>query len=543
VGKSKPAGPTLVESELELLRKNKITGQALLEMTEETFSKAGFPLGPAIVLAKAVEALKPPTGSTNMFKLWNSLLAGDYKEEDGIIHLPDGVHWLTEPESLLFLRDCHLGLYDIISRLSAPQELERGVVITGNPGIGKSWLLSYCLYRFAKEKKIVFFESVRTDERWLFKPDGTVTQIEGTRWPPETRDPKTYFLFDPYGGLAPREPRRVGAFTIVASSPDKRNFKEFAKQTGSQKFYMPCWTWSEIEKVIPYLRCDRETARKRYEMFGGILRYIVGNDQWKVELDNAIKSTTFLELQRSVGGAEMLSSVSHKILQYQVDDSYRSTNVRFASKYIAEQVTQRLAETERSGLLHFLYLSRNEPVLAVIRGCFFETIAHSILCKGGKFPVRHLSTGNEEIIELPTLKEERFSVLGPDCFREGTYARPLSDKFSAFDSFGTTESGQTRAFQITVNQAHGLNYNGVYAVLALKKPLDVYFVVPSDKFDSFPKQTISKKDNVQKVIDNMEETEEIKEDVIRKSPGRPRKEYPELEQLVMQYVLSIKIAE
>ena len=431
-----------------------------------------------------------PSDSSNMYRLWNALLSGQYKEEEGVVRLSDdNIYWLTEPSPLLFVRKCHADLFDIVMGLYKPQLPGRGIVITGNPGIGKSWFLSYCLLRLANEKRTVFFESVRTDERWLFKPDGTVTQIKGD-WPLETGDPSTVFLFDPYGG-APREPERVTAFTVVASSPNEQNFKEFAKQTGSQKFYMPCWTWDEIELILPHLPFEPERARQRYEKFGGIPRYIFGTEKWDRELDDAIAITTCSDLYRSVGGPEMLKSASHKVLQYKVDiPSYEKSHVIFASDYVSKKVAQKLDEREHAELIRIVRYAR-DPNLSFIRGCLLESLAHTEICKGGQFRVRHLETGDEEILEFPPLVEKKFNELDSNCFQTGTYARPISKRFPAFDSFGNYET-EPKTFQITTNESHGLNYNGVSAVLKLRKPLDIFFVVPPDKFKTFPKQRITK---------------------------------------------------
>lgn len=432
-----------------------------------------------------------PSDSSNMYKLWNALLSGQYKEEEGVVRLSDdNINWLTEPSPLLFVRKCHVDLFDIIMGLYKPQLPERGIVITGNPGIGKSWFLSYCLLRLANEKKTVFFESVRRDERWLFKPDGTATQIKGD-WPLETEDPSTVFLFDPYGG-APREPKRVTAFTVVASSPDKRNFKEFAKQTGSRKFYMPCWTWDEIELILPHLPFEPERSRQRYEKFGGIPHYIFDTkEDWDRELDDAIAITSCSDLYQSIGGPEMLRSVSHKVLQYKVDiPSYKKSHVIFASDYVSERIVQRLAEREHAELVKFVKYVR-DPVISVVRGNLFESLAHTELCKGGQFRVRNLETGVEDNDVFPPLVEKYFDKLDLDCFQAGTYARPRSKQFTALDSFGNYEKGP-KAFQITINESHGLNYNGISAMLQLQKPLDIFFVVPPDKFDTFPKQRITK---------------------------------------------------
>eukprot|EP01125_Pyxidicula_operculata_P022264 TRINITY_DN89_c0_g3_i1.p1 TRINITY_DN89_c0_g3~~TRINITY_DN89_c0_g3_i1.p1 ORF type:complete len:168 (-),score=17.62 TRINITY_DN89_c0_g3_i1:291-794(-) len=153
-----------------------------------------------------------------MQTLWNTLLCGKFEIIESkdtsvsVIKLPTGVHWLTEKSPFLFVRQCDRDLYDIVRKLADDKSSGKGVIITGNPGIGKSWFLSYCLFRLAQEQKkktTVFFESVSRNEAWLFNPDGTVQFFPKPldSYPPIIRN-------DPTGS---REPREVDAFTVVTA--------------------------------------------------------------------------------------------------------------------------------------------------------------------------------------------------------------------------------------------------------------------------------------------------------------------------------------
>lgn len=107
----------------------------------------------------------------------------------------------------------------------------------------------------------------------------------------------------------------------------------------------------------------------------------------------------------------------------------------------------------------------------------------------------------DEFLELSPLQTNRFSDLSEvsckDIYAPNTYAQPLSDTYATFDSF-TTESGDLISFQITTNPRHGLVSSGIIKALEFRErckkstnPLRVYFVVPTDRYPSYPLQPIT----------------------------------------------------
>ena len=151
-----------------------------------------------------------------------------------VVTLPESVGWVTENVRHMFVRPCWVKLYGIIvSKMEGRQGTDgEGIILTGNPGIGKSWFLSYVLYRVANEMPAhaVVFESVAKEKLWVFGVDGSVRQHhwEERRDLGELNNPSTIYLFDPAGHSTgqTREPYRCRAYTIVASSPNKNNYQD-----------------------------------------------------------------------------------------------------------------------------------------------------------------------------------------------------------------------------------------------------------------------------------------------------------------------------
>ena len=158
-----------------------------------------------------------PTG-----RLWRALLAGhvDVQELDADLHVlqlrpEDGAAtWLTEGSGCLFARRCTRELAQLIEADLRQDLAFQGVVVTGNPGIGKSWFLSYLAWRVAQlGDRTVVFESVSDRAVFVLRPDGIVREedLQDVQKVPELQDARTVYLFDPAGRGAPGSGARPAA--------------------------------------------------------------------------------------------------------------------------------------------------------------------------------------------------------------------------------------------------------------------------------------------------------------------------------------------
>ncbi len=203
---------------------------------------------------------------------------------------PEGLPWFFDFfKSSLLARSCNAGLYERIQEFKNDRDSDGGgILLTGSPGIGKSWFLMYTIYRLTAEPSVpaIILHSAKHFSAYWFKPDGTVSVIRdpvGVDFIPIV-DKNTWYLYDANEDADECFPIR--AFTVVAASPNKRHYKGFRKQMGTMRLCMPPWTLDELFAVrgvlSPKLKNDvlevtDEEMRKRYEMAGGIPRTVFGS--------------------------------------------------------------------------------------------------------------------------------------------------------------------------------------------------------------------------------------------------------------------------
>ena len=244
-----------------------------------------------------------------------------------------------------------MALYN--SYVQGDSEFKCGVIITGNPGIGKTLLLYFILWCMAQLSKTVVLQLGKENLICLFQPNKPVLVVE-SNIPvfPELDSRETIFLYDPYPGV---EPRFTPAFTIVASSPNNKNFKEFSKQS-IKKFYMPTWDGEELKQCNKVVWGIPDTDfEQRWLMFGGIPRHILNADEHTAELRKAITESNIYEVCRNIGNLETAPAASHKLLQYEVTDDFKVDFVRFASSYVRDELCNYWKLT-RANKMEELYL-------------------------------------------------------------------------------------------------------------------------------------------------------------------------------------------
>jgi len=263
--------------------------------------------------------------------------------------------------------------------------------------------------------------------------------------------------------------------------------------------YMPCWSLDELRAVLPHFPAmSRAVVEERFATFGGIPRYVLDEDEeWRRDLDKAIEKCNLARLRESVGGRDLQEEVSHRLLQYDVQQVGAIPLVRFASPYVERQVAEKLLTDERRALLHFVATAK-EPTVASVRGKLFEEVAHRLLCTGSTFQVRRLADGVARDQVIPALTTTVFSTLDALSPHAGqaaalvdnvTYGRPRGPNFESVDSLAVI-GGEVFAFQMTVSLSHPVKQQGLVNVAKTLgcTTMNLVFVVPDDIFVKFAAQ-------------------------------------------------------
>ena len=185
-------------------------------------------------------------------------------------------------DSELFIRQCTLDCFEIIWNTVKKQKEEWDLegrmrqvafIITGPPGLGKSWSSNTFVWRLMRERQNIWFHSAS---------DHTLTTLEfkdGDDEPIITERPEndvilyhppkgTWFLYDSVGGstntggMIAFQEQPTGVPCVIFSSPKDSNYKVGVKKmrTGMvRELWTPSWEWQELKAVMPAL----------YQEFGG----------------------------------------------------------------------------------------------------------------------------------------------------------------------------------------------------------------------------------------------------------------------------------
>jgi hypothetical protein len=356
---------------------------------------------------------------TNAEKLWQALLGRDYDVTEvmcdgtsrGTLYKlrSPGVRFLMGDSSsashCLFVRPWADAVYRLSMqhRTSMSNRPFSGVLLRGTPGIGKSWWLQFVLLCLARDSSshAVFFESVEQDAAWLLQPNGCVELFKFHRSRGLSNsandalaDPDTTYLFDPCGERSV-EPTAVQAFRVVASSPDPRNYKQFAKNLEGVTRFKLDDLLAFAPSAAPSLSVDEVT--NRFHHYGGVSRPVYARDRGIVdkELGAAIESETLDSLFMVLSKREPVGSnaPSHKLLHHLVFTSganaYIDYSMVFASAWVGRAVMERRMVAERDELVKVASGARD--LGGVLRGRAYEAVTRSQLQGLTNFFVRNLS--------------------------------------------------------------------------------------------------------------------------------------------------------
>jgi hypothetical protein len=432
---------------------------------------------------------------------------------DSVATLPDDCNWLDEdPGSIstpMLIRKSFVEIFDSMMEIAGANPNIRGYVTLGNPGVGKSRFLSYCLWQFARVGKRVFYESVLYGAVWSFEPNGHVSKrARGPEFPFQTAKNDLY-LFDPYGDQ-PDEPHGCSALTIVAASPNPIHYKGFRKRKGcGVRFFMPVWSEDELE-VFRTATNSLTVAElhSRFEIFGGVPRYIFKEDpefqDAKAELDVAIieGSTGSLHVFRAaLGNMESGNKISHKLIHYKVDmTTYRSAVVRYASAYVERELPLKAPGNRLKELGKVLCDVADTDI--VMEGHIFEEYLHRMIPFGVTMVARSLQSLKSNPVEISFAKRDvdffDDSAGMSRALKNQCYARPNESNYIAIDAVSWLEDRivflqYTRSMKHEISMDQLTFYNDLVEVKKVdksQKKVRFYFIVPSEEYGAFKAQDL-----------------------------------------------------
>ena len=409
----------------------------------------------------------------------------------------------------MYIRDDYVGLWSEIQRLMS-SGLSR-IVVSGNPGIGKSWFGLYVAYQLLSRKSppVIVWEARLSGTRTLIR-DGRVLDGSLDDFRTELSNTSAWYLVDE--AIFPGA-MRVEANTLVFSSPKRDNYRLTLKASASTIRYLPPWSWEEIEACHALLYADDPTrplsdVKAAYERWGGIPRLVLEqlrDEGAQLLLQEAIDTADVRGIWNSAGQIDAAPEASHRLLHIQVQRPYVRKSVTFGTRYIVDCLLNRFLEQQESELSRFLISSASSANLGPLRGDVFEGYAHRVLRNGGDFRVRCLNgpdAGTEDTLHLACC-DGVYSIREPadlaKCPSDAHYCKPVYPNFPAVDALMLPGN----LFQMTVSKTHSVKHAALKRVLEQLpdvSPYNLYFVVPEDIYPSFCAQQFVRADDASKTV-------------------------------------------
>lgn len=457
---------------------------------------------------------------------------------DNFLRLAGGTWFLGRRGlgSTLYMRDDYRSMLQELQHMFASST--RKVVVSGNPGIGKSWFGFVVLHHIATtepDARIVW-EMTRKRRRFLFH-GGMVLQgdldafgdvlddwsgacVRARRSCARSfsaRGADGYARVTPSGRalfhrrflvdeVSQGGPDDAEAKMVVFSAPRQENYNAFLKATGATIRFMPVWRWDEILACHALLYANDPTrpldeVSAVYEHWGGIPRYVLEKLRDKAaqnSLAQAISRSDLSKLAYAVDEVDAAEQLSHRVLHIITERPYTDVKIAFGSANIAHRVLELLEERNARSVAVFLGNTAKDPGVAGFRGILFEAHAHRMLRAGGEFRVRRLdgSAADAWLTVAPAAetrllkKEEDLAACPP-----AAYCTALTQNFPAVDA----AKPPRQLFQMTVSAQHDVSHTGLTDVLAQlpdEPQYDLYFVVPGDIYAAFPLQAYMEKERV-----------------------------------------------
>ncbi|KAI9990454.1 hypothetical protein PInf_021442 [Phytophthora infestans] len=388
------------------------------------------------------------------------------------------------------------------------------VVVTGNPGIGKSRFFLYCIFQLILReredvKRLPPYELVVNHKKKYLKYDAASTEfVELNKTDVRALEGKPYVIR--LVEATSSELTGWRGVSILFASPGVDGIDNFSKVDGLT-FIMPTWTLEELEDYNSLLPAELKLAEgellSRYDGFGGIPRFVFSQAMGRTEakIKSAIASFSALDVISYCrkNDAVREKDYSHCVLEMVPTQADFLANfyLDFVSMHIAEAVIDKvhgdsLARVSEFAVVHDVDDSGST---AVIRGKVYELLCHKWfrVHMQRTLHFRSLCSATLDAVTIPKEMETvRFAALDKlKLAKSWTYYRPTSKSFGALDAFIWDGHSKCYGLQMTLNAAHGIKAAPLNKLLKWLQKADVdtdhfyfTFVVPSKIATSYRKQ-------------------------------------------------------
>ncbi|POV94437.1 hypothetical protein PSHT_16223, partial [Puccinia striiformis] len=400
------------------------------------------------------EAQPPPTIKSaveeEITHFWKGLPTANLVGEDEWQYLDlKGAYVLGNPELChrILVRSVYEELREHIDESFAKSKW----VVTGTPGVGKTFFSAYYLWVAACEGRTVVWQPFQTQPggrpTYLLTSDGVERVAYGS--------PELYTLL---------------MANLHSCAPPGLSSSHILKQSRSDSLFMPPWSYEELQhcKAILYQKLPTTLMDRLYDWYGGVPQYVLAraSDEFTGNGGNedAAVGTVVAILKKAIGKGSLTSIIkaqeaehldgeySHRVLHLcrHPSGSLSQSHLAWASLLAENEVVKRFSQEILNDMKYYLRFS-NDNHQSNIRGLIFESYAHVMLRNGGRFQARRLcgsnvtSSQNGEVAFSPA-EVQFFEAYEEIKLVKNVLWRPASKNLASIDSL----RGPADFFQISV---------------------------------------------------------------------------------------------
>ncbi|CAG8596002.1 6195_t:CDS:2 [Funneliformis mosseae] len=375
---------------------------------------------------------------------------------DNHVFLNKGV--ITDSDGMLYCNGMNTNvklpsqtLLEIIEENRKPIGPARtGCMITGSPGIGKTYFGLFILFyiRYMYPKATIVWRGEK--DCYQFSPEGNLQDGNIRQFSKTLSNQKNFYIADAYTMTW------YSAYKILLTSPEPERYKEAKNIDGKELTFELVGTllekWGSIPRSI-LLKWDDETyQQKYYELID------------KVDLESCMNSINTVGMRSD--------TISDGLVHLDVDSTFTKKVYRFASPMISNKLIQAYENKTKRNVRDFIMSSYEYPMASGFRGNLFEDFAHFELQRSGMFRIRCLNNDNnlEEI-------EKHIKNLECNWFMTMKEAPLITTFLISNDRLDKVQHEGLNNLKRFLGWGNDMNI------------IHLYFVLPPNIFEEFPFQS------------------------------------------------------